>query len=58
VIVVDASILANALADDQAAGEAARGELRAADRVPTLQAEGSWRDRIEAITTATNVPRP
>ena len=32
-IVVDASILANALADDQAAGEAARGELRAADQV-------------------------
>jgi predicted nucleic acid-binding protein len=101
VIVVDASVLANALADDQAAGEAARGELRAADqvtapdlvdvetvsvlrkrwlartlgdqrfeaavghlqqlrfeRVPTLGAEGSWRDRIAAITTATNVPRP
>src|SRR3712207_6777029 len=33
VIVVDASVLANALADDQAAGEAARGELRAADQV-------------------------
>jgi predicted nucleic acid-binding protein len=33
VIVVDASILANDLADDQAAGEAARGELRAADQV-------------------------
>src|SRR3954464_10745179 len=33
VIVVDASILANALADDQAAGEAARGELRAVDQV-------------------------
>jgi predicted nucleic acid-binding protein len=33
VIVVDASILANALADDQAAVEAARGELRAADQV-------------------------
>jgi predicted nucleic acid-binding protein len=32
-IVVDASILANALADDQAAGEAARRELRAADQV-------------------------
>ena len=32
-IVVDASILANALADDQAAGAAARGELRAADQV-------------------------
>ena len=32
-IVVDASILANALADDQAAGEVARGELRAADQV-------------------------
>ncbi|WP_448620114.1 type II toxin-antitoxin system VapC family toxin [Geodermatophilus sp. URMC 65] len=32
-IVVDASVLANALADDQAAGEAARGELRAADQV-------------------------
>jgi predicted nucleic acid-binding protein len=33
VIVVDASILANALADDQAAGDAARDELRAADQV-------------------------
>jgi predicted nucleic acid-binding protein len=33
VIVVDASILANVLADDQAAGETARGELRAADQV-------------------------
>jgi predicted nucleic acid-binding protein len=33
VIVVDASILANALADDHADGEAARGELRAADQV-------------------------
>src|SRR3954453_20666695 len=33
VIVVDASVLANALADDQAAGEDARGELRAADQV-------------------------
>src|SRR3712207_2328831 len=33
VIVVDASILANALADDQDAGEAARGALRAADQV-------------------------
>jgi predicted nucleic acid-binding protein len=32
-IVVDASGLANALADDQAAGDAARGELRAADQV-------------------------
>ena len=32
-IVVDASVLANALADDQAAGEAARDELRAADQV-------------------------
>ena len=32
-IVVDASILANALADDQAAGAAARGELRTADQV-------------------------
>lgn len=32
-IVVDASILANALADDQVAGEAARGELRSADQV-------------------------
>jgi hypothetical protein len=33
VIVVDALILANALADDQVAGEAARGELRAAGQV-------------------------
>lgn len=32
-IVVDASVLANALADDQAAGDAARGESRAADQV-------------------------
>ena len=32
-IVVDASTLANALADDEAAGDAARGELRAADQV-------------------------
>ena len=32
-IVVDASILANALADDHADGDAARGELRAADQV-------------------------
>jgi predicted nucleic acid-binding protein len=33
VIVVHASVLASALADDQAAEEAARGELRAADQV-------------------------
>src|SRR2546421_4360712 len=33
VIVVDASILANALADDHADGDAARDELRAADQV-------------------------
>ncbi|MBN1094030.1 type II toxin-antitoxin system VapC family toxin [Blastococcus sp. TML/M2B] len=33
VIVVDASILANALADDHADGDAARHELRAADRI-------------------------
>ena len=32
-IVVDASVLANALADDHVAGEAARAELRAADQV-------------------------
>lgn len=32
-IVVDASVLANALADDDADGDAARDELRAADRV-------------------------
>lgn len=32
-IVVDASILANALADDHADGGAARDELRAADRI-------------------------
>ncbi len=32
-IVVDASVLANALADDHADGDAARGELRAADQV-------------------------
>lgn len=32
-IVVDASILANALADDHADGNAARDELRAADRI-------------------------
>ena len=32
-IVVDASVLANALADDEADGDAARGELRAADQV-------------------------
>jgi len=33
VIVVDASILANALADDHADGNVARDELRAADRI-------------------------
>jgi hypothetical protein len=34
VIVVDASVLANALADDETDGDAARSALRAADALP------------------------
>ena len=44
-IVVDASVLTNALADDQAAGEAARGELCTADQVTAPDLVG-----VEAVS--------